>query len=239
MERAAGLKQAEPTGQDAGFVRRAFASIAGRYVLTNHVLSLGIDVLWRRKTARAVADLMPRIVLDLATGSGDLASEIERRCPAGGTTVIGADFSPPMLQQARRRGLRNLIVADAMNLPFADEVADVVTVAFGLRNMASWPDGLREMSRVLRPGGILFVLDFSLPTWQPMRGWHLFYLRKVMPRIAGILTGQRGAYEYLCGSIEKFPAGDAMCRLMKANGFSSAQAEPLSFGIASLYRAVK
>ena len=239
MDHAAGVKQAEPTGQDAGFVRRAFASIAGRYVLTNHVLSFGIDVLWRQKTARAVADLRPRFVLDLATGSGDLASEIEHLCPAASTTVIGADFSPPMLRQARRRGLRNLIVADAMNLPFADEVVDVVTVAFGLRNMASWPGGLREMSRVLKPGGTLFVLDFSLPTWQPMRALHLFYLRKVMPRIAGLLTGQRGAYEYLCGSIEKFPAGEAMCRLMKANGFSSAQSESLSLGIASLYRAVK
>lgn len=227
----------EARGQDAGFVRQAFAAIAGRYVLTNHVLSLGIDVLWRQTTARAVAKLRPSVVLDLATGSGDLAVAIQSRCPAA--KLIGADFSPPMLQEARKRGLRNLIVADAMNLPFAEGTADVVTVAFGLRNMASWADALREMSRVLRPGGSLFVLDFSLPSWQPMRGLHLFYLRQIMPRIAGMLTGQRGAYEYLCGTIEKFPSGQAMCQLMRENGFQGAASRPLSFGIASLYHALK
>lgn len=226
-----------PQGQDAGFVRQAFAAIAGRYVLTNHVLSFGIDVLWRKTTGREVAKLRPTLVLDLATGSGDLAAEIQSRCPAA--TVIGADFSPPMLQEARKRGLQNLVVADAMNLPFADGTADVITVAFGLRNMASWADALQEMSRVLKPGGRLFVLDFSLPSWQPMRGLHLFYLRHIMPRIAGLLTSQRGAYEYLCGTIEKFPAGDAMCRLMRENGFQGAASRPLTFGIASLYHAVK
>ncbi len=239
MDQGAGSTTAAPPpqGQDAGYVRRAFASIAGRYVLTNHVLSLGTDVLWRRRTAREVAALRPSLVLDLATGSGDLAAEIQARCP--GATVVGADFSLPMLMEARKRGLENLMVADAMNLPFADASADVVTVAFGLRNMASWADALREMSRVLRPGGTLFVLDFSLPTWQPMRGLHLFYLRHCMPRIAGIITGEAPAYEYLCGSIEKFPAGAAMCQLMRENGFAGADSTPFTFGIATLYRAVK
>lgn len=224
-------------GQDPSFVRKAFASIAGRYVLTNHVLSLGIDVLWRWRTARAVAALHPGLVLDLATGSGDLAAEVQHRCPEA--KVIGADFSPPMLQEARKRGLQNLIVADAMNLPFADGVADVVTVAFGLRNMASWPAALREMARVLKPGGSLFVLDFSLPAWQPVRALHLFYLRSVMPRIAGLVTGEREAYDYLCGTIEKFPAGEAMCRMIRESGFREARSRALTLGIASLYHAVK
>lgn len=224
-------------GQDAAFVRGAFANIARRYVLTNHVLSFGIDILWRWRTARLVAALQPEIVLDLATGSGDLAAEIKSRCPSA--AVLGADFSPPMLQEARKRGLQQLIVADALNLPIADASADVVTVAFGLRNMGSWPDALREMSRVLRPDASLFVLDFSLPENSLMRKAHLFYLRKIMPLIAGALTGERHAYEYLCKTIELFPSGDAMCCMICQNGFSEAKAFKLSFGIASIYVAKK
>jgi len=232
------MEDGEPRqGQDAEFVRGAFGKIAGRYVLTNHVLSLGIDVLWRKKVAREVAALAPRRVLDLATGSGDLAAAVQEKCPEA--RVLGADFSPPMLQQARQLGLGNLIVADAMNLPVVDGAFDAVTVAFGLRNMACWADALQEMARVLRPGGMLFVLDFSLPALPLLRRAHLFYLRRIMPRIAGILTGERGAYEYLCSSIEKFPSGDAMCGLLRANGFATARAVPLSCGIASLYIAGK
>jgi len=231
------MQEAQVTGQDAGFVRNAFASIAGRYVLTNHVLSLGIDVLWRKTTARRVAELSPSYVLDLATGSGDLAAEIQKRCPDA--YVLGADFSEPMLDQARLRGLKNLVVADATNLQMESDVADVVTVAFGLRNMSSWDGALKEMLRVLKPGGSLFVLDFSLPSWQPLRAAHLFYLRAVMPRIAGLLTGQRAAYEYLCNSIEKFPAGQAMCDLIKSQGFETATHTPLHGGIAALYEARK
>lgn len=224
-------------GQDAAFVRGAFANIARRYVLTNHVLSLGIDILWRWKTVGLVSDLQPELVLDLATGSGDLAAEIERQCPLA--AVLGADFSPPMLQEARKRGLQHLIVADALNLPVADASVDVVTVAFGLRNMGSWTEALREMSRVLQPGGTLFVLDFSLPENALMRKLHLFYLRNIMPLIAGLLTGERHAYEYLCQTIELFPSGDAMCCMICQNGFSEARTIKLSFGIASIYVAVK
>ncbi|CAN5666593.1 bifunctional demethylmenaquinone methyltransferase/2-methoxy-6-polyprenyl-1,4-benzoquinol methylase UbiE [soil metagenome] len=224
-------------GQDAAFVRGAFANIARRYVLTNHVLSLGIDILWRWKTARMVSDLHPEVVLDLATGSGDLAAEIKSRCPHA--AVLGADFSPPMLQEARKRGLQHLIVADALNLPIADASIDVVTVGFGLRNMGSWSEALHEMSRVLRPGASLFVLDFSLPENALMRQLHLFYLRNIMPLIAGALTGERQAYEYLCKTIELFPSGDAMCCMICQNGFSEARAIKLSFGIASIYVAVK
>ena len=223
--------------QDAGFVKQAFAGIARRYVLANHVLSLGIDVLWRRKTACLVAELEPARILDLATGSGDLAETIQAACPQG--WVVGADFSVPMMREAQRRRLHKLVAADGMRLPFREAGFDVVTVAFGLRNMASWPGGLKEMHRVLRPGGSLFVLDFSLPKLPVIRQAYLFYLKHVMPRVAGWITGERAAYEYLCSSIEKFPSGREMEALMISCGFSSVTSYRLSFGIASLYKADK
>ena len=219
--------------QDAGFVRQAFARIAQRYVLANHVLSLGIDILWRRKTGRLVAMLKPRRILDLATGSGDLAMTLQRACPDA--QVLGADFSVPMMRQAQARNWVPLVAADGMALPFKDASFDVVSVAFGLRNMASWPDALAEMRRVLTPGGHLVVLDFSLPMMFPVRPAYLFYLKHLMPRIAGWLTGQREAYEYLCGSVERFPSGSEMEKLIQSCGFAEVRTRRLSSGIASLY----
>jgi len=223
--------------QDAGFVRKAFAGIASRYVLANHVLSLGIDCLWRRTTAKRIAQLQPRRVLDLATGSGDLARAVQQACPEA--RVLGADFSVPMMREAQVRGFHPLVAADGTNLPFQDGVFDVLTVAFGLRNMASWSAALQQMSRVLRPGGTLFVLDFSIPRIPGVRQLYLFYLKHVMPRIAGWITGQREAYVYLCGSIERFPSGRDMEVLICANGFQTARTTRLTFGIASLYEARK
>lgn len=223
--------------QDAEYVRQAFAGIARRYVLTNHVLSLGTDVLWRRTTAKLVARFKPQKVLDLATGSGDLARAIQHSCPAA--LVLGADFSVPMMREAQLRGSTALVAADALNLPFVDESFDVITVAFGLRNMASWPAALGEMHRVLRGGGRLVILDFSLPEGQWLRALYLFYLKRIMPLIAGWLTGRREAYEYLCGSIERFPSGAKMEALLKDSGFESAVTQKLSLGIASLYSAGK
>jgi demethylmenaquinone methyltransferase/2-methoxy-6-polyprenyl-1,4-benzoquinol methylase len=223
--------------QDAGFVRQAFAGIASRYVLANHVLSLGIDCLWRRTTAKRIATLNPQRILDLATGSGDLAQAVQLACPE--SRVLGADFSVPMMREAQARRFHTLIAADGLSLPFQDEVFDVLTVAFGLRNMASWPAALQEMSRVLRPGGRLFVLDFSIPRFPGIRQLYLFYLKQIMPRIAGWITGQREAYVYLCGSIERFPSGRDMEALIGTNGFQSASTTALTFGIASLYEAQK
>ena len=223
--------------QDPVFVRNAFRDIAGRYVLTNHVLSLGIDVLWRNKVAAMVASRNPKRVLDIATGSGDLAETIRGKCPDA--HVVGGDFCQPMMEHARKRGLPDLIVADGMNLPFADGSFDAVTVGFGLRNMASYPDAAAEMARVLAPGGKLYVLDFSLPSFAPLRAAYRFYLHKIMPAIGGLITGKRGAYDYLSGSIEKFPSGQKMVDLLEGNGFRAAQGEQLSFGIAAIYDAEK
>ena len=221
--------------QDPEYVKGAFAEIADRYVVTNHVLSLGIDILWRRKVARIVEKSQPDRVLDVATGSGDLALEIAKRCPAA--EVTGSDFCEPMLEQARRRGLAKTVVADALDLPFADGEFDALSVAFGLRNMADWGAALREMSRVLRPGGLLVVLDFSLPKARPLRAAYRTYLHKVLPKVAGAITGKRDAYEYLGGTIESFPSGDAMLALIEECGFRDAAAKPLSGGIASIYSA--
>ncbi len=223
--------------QDAGFVKQAFAGIAKRYVVTNHVLSMGIDVIWRWYTAKLVASYKPTWVLDLATGSGDLAQAIQKACPDA--KVLGGDFSPPMMMEAQKRGFHQLIAADGLALPVQDEAFDVVTVAFGLRNMASWPKALQEMSRVLKPGGHLVVLDFSLPRLPVLRPMYVFYLEKVMPKLAGAITGQRAAFEYLCRSIESFPSGKDMEALMKTNGFAEATSRPLSLGIATLYSARK
>lgn len=225
--------------QDPQFVQEAFSQISSRYVVTNHVLSLGTDILWRRKVARIVRQFAPRKILDLATGSGDLAMELARVCP--GVHIVGADFCAPMLEEARKRNVPGLelLVADAMNLPFAAGTFDVVTVAFGLRNMASWPKAVAEMARVLTPAGHLVVLDFSLPTLPGLRGGYRFYLHRVLPKIAGFITRQRQAYEYLSASIEQFPSGEAMCALLKENGFTAARAVALNFGVASIYVADK
>jgi len=217
-------------------VRRLFSTIAGRYDLANHLLSAGLDFLWRRRAARLVRGWNPARILDLATGSGDLAIALRAACPR--SVVVGADFCAPMLREARRKGVRDLIAADALRLPFGSAAFDALTVAFGLRNMESWPGALAEMSRVLRPGGHLAVLDFSIPS-APLRWIYRPYLHFVLPRVAAILTGQKSAYEYLGASIETFPCGSAMCELIASAGFSGAACAPLSGGIVSLYSATR
>ena len=213
-----------------------FDGIAPRYDAANHLLSGGIDFYWRWRAARMVANWQARRVLDLATGSGDLALAIQRRIPEA--EVTGADFSSEMLARARAKGLSRTVVADALALPFADGSFDCVTVAFGLRNMADWASALREMSRVLCGGGHLLVLDFSLP--HPLfRPAYRFYLHRCLPALAAAITGRRDAYEYLAASIEEFPSGAAMARLIDANGFAGAEATPLTGGIATMYSAHK
>ncbi|MFM5985676.1 MAG: ubiquinone/menaquinone biosynthesis methyltransferase [Sphaerospermopsis kisseleviana] len=222
--------------QNPAKVRGIFSSIAERYDLANHLLSGGLDFLWRARAVRIVGKWQPRSILDLATGSGDLALAMQKKIPQA--RIIGADFCLPMLQIAARKNLRPLVVADGTNLPFADGSFDAVTVAFGLRNMESWPGGLREMSRILSPGGHLLLLDFSMPR-SPLDAPYRFYLHRVLPKIAGVLTGNRAGYEYLGESIESFPSGEAMCRLIEDNNFRDARALPLAAGIVSIYTASK
>jgi len=222
--------------QDPKYVKNAFSKIADRYVVTNHVLSMGTDILWRKKVGRMVAAWEPKRILDIATGTGDLALELQKRCPDA--EMIGSDFCPEMLEHATRRGVQKTMVVDAMNMPFGDDHTDVLTVAFGLRNMSSYPDALKEMRRVIRPGGHLLVLDFSLPK-KPLSAPYTLYLNKVLPQIAGLLTGERDAYQYLAGSIGDFPSREEMCELIEAQGFKNAKHTPLSCGIAAIYTAEK
>ena len=219
---------------DPAYVHAAFSSIAERYVTANHVLSLGTDVLWRERAVKIISEWKPRNLLDIATGTGDLALAVCRALPE--VEVLGTDFCRPMRDVAVRRGPTRVLEADALHLPLPGASFDAATVAFGLRNMADYAAALREFHRILRPGGHLLVLDFSMPEGLLAPPYRL-YLHHVLPRIAGWLTGNSGAYDYLGDSIEAFPRGEAFCKLLGTAGFRMATSLPLSGGIASIYTA--
>ncbi|HEY5769089.1 MAG TPA: ubiquinone/menaquinone biosynthesis methyltransferase [Terrimicrobium sp.] len=221
--------------QNPRFVCRTFAAIAKRYDIANHLLSGGLDFLWRAKAARIVAGEDPLRILDLATGSGDLARALRKASPRA--AVIGADFCMPMLEVARKKNLPLLVQADGLRLPFREGIFDALTVAFGLRNMASWDGALREMARALRAGGLLLVMDFSLPEFAPLRKIYRLYLHTVLPRFAAAITGNKEAYEYLGSSIESFPRGAQMRELVEGSGFFDFRAQALCFGVATIYTA--
>ena len=221
---------------DAVYVHDAFARIADRYVMTNHVLSCGMDIIWRKIVTARVRKWKPQRLLDVASGTGDLALEIQDQCPQ--CEVIASDFCAEMLAHATNRGVTKTLVADALNLPFADHEFDVITVAFGLRNMADYPAALREMLRVLKPGGRIIILDFSIPGGI-LCGPYRWYLHNVLPRMAGLLTGQKDAYEYLGGSIEQFPSGKQMTDLLETCGFGKTSASPITLGVVTIYEGTR
>jgi demethylmenaquinone methyltransferase / 2-methoxy-6-polyprenyl-1,4-benzoquinol methylase len=214
-----------------------FSAIARRYDLANHTLSCGIDFYWRRRAGDIVVTWRPDKIVDLATGTGDLALALQKRLPDA--EVTGVDFLPEMLELAQRKGVRQTVLADAMKLPFPDTSFDCVTIAFGLRNMENWRGALAEMSRVLRRDGHLLVLEFSLPTKSIVRTIYRFYLHRCLPLLGSLLTRTKSAYDYLGNSIEEFPNGRAMIDLIEANGFRHATLQPLSYGIATIYTAQK
>ncbi|HEY4313466.1 MAG TPA: bifunctional demethylmenaquinone methyltransferase/2-methoxy-6-polyprenyl-1,4-benzoquinol methylase UbiE [Pirellulales bacterium] len=227
-------------------VRRMFGEIAGRYDFLNHLLSLGIDHYWRWRTVRRVPPLSQEPILDLCTGTGDLALAY-LRAGRGTTAVFGADFCHEMLvigeAKARRagaNGLLNFLEADAQRLPLPDDHFQIVCVAFGLRNITDTDLGLREMTRVCRPGGRVAVLEFSQPRWQPFRAVYGWYFRNVLPRIGQALARNRlDAYNYLPESVGEFPSGEALAERMRTAGLHDVRHYPLTLGVATLYVGVK
>ena len=221
-----------------------FARIARRYDVANHLLSGCLDFGWRRKLVAAVRRCLPKSVLDLATGSGDVAFALGDKLSAT-VTITGMDFCQPMLDEAeikKRQSHRYENVTfqqgDGLALPLADDSFDAVTISFGLRNMADRHRALTEMRRVLRPGGHLFVLEFSQP-YRWFRPFYFFYLRRLLPLIAGGITGDRAAYVYLNETIEEFPDHRALSVEICQAGFSTVTARRLTFGAVALHEAQK
>jgi len=220
-------------------VRGMFAEIAPRYDLANRLLSGGIDVLWRRTTVRRAPPPATGAMLDVCCGTGDLALAYAARA-ATGVRIVASDFCRPMLdrgaEKARRSGRPiEWIEADAMALPFDGAEFDLVTVAFGLRNIADTARGLAEMARVTRPGGRLAILEFSLPRSAVIRAGYLWYFRNVLPRLGNALARNGSdAYSYLNQSVEEFPSGERLAALVRSAGFTAVEMTPLTFGIATL-----
>ena len=227
---------------DPKAVNTMFARIAGRYDIANHLLSGGIDYWWRQRLVRAVYDSHAASVLDLATGSGDVVFALADGL-APRVTLLGMDFCQPMLDEAVKKREDNhrwthieFRLGDGMALPLPDASFEAITISFGLRNMVNRAKALQEMRRVLKPDGRLFILEFSQPmVW--FRPFYYTYLKYVLPTVAGIITGDRSAYEYLCGSIEQYPDRIAMSEEIRQAGFNSVRALPLSFGIVALHEA--
>lgn len=225
-------------------VNSMFGRIARRYDRANHVLSCGADFLWRRRLVREAAACEPRQVVDLATGSGDVAFALKSGLPAE-TVITGIDFCAPMLAEAEQKRERDprfrdiqFLQGDILSLPLESEVADVVTIAFGLRNLADRARGLREMHRILRPGGTLLILEFTQPA-RLLRPFYYGYLKHLLPRIAGWISGDRSAYNYLNSSIGAFPAKEALTGEIRAAGFDTVTARGLTGSIVALHRARK
>jgi demethylmenaquinone methyltransferase/2-methoxy-6-polyprenyl-1,4-benzoquinol methylase len=235
-----GARDTESAGKA---VREMFTSIAPRYDLVNHVLSLNTDRFWWWRSARTFDSILQRSdarVLDLCCGTGDMTFALRRRSKPG-TQIVGADFSHAMLQRAAVKGKDSglkWIEADALRLPFPDAHFDLITAAFGFRNLADYDAGLREMLRVLRPGGECGILDFGEPSGLIGRLYRI-YFKRVLPAVGTVISGVQGPYKYLPASVERFPPPEEMLERMRQAGFQHASWTPYTFGVAGLYRGLK
>lgn len=224
----------------AQWVRGMFGRIAPRYDLLNHLLSFNLDKRWRARTVARVAEILDRPgtqVLDLCCGTGDVLLALEERA---GRSLLASDFCHPMLVEARRKigrqGFRTPVFeADALSLPLADASLDLITVAFGFRNLANYESGLQEMLRVLKPGGVAAILEFSQPTNRAFRALYGFFSTSVLPRIGGLVSGSTEAYSYLPESIRKFPGAEQLAENMRGAGFSRVDFECMTGGAVALH----
>ncbi|HYK34375.1 ubiquinone/menaquinone biosynthesis methyltransferase [Alloacidobacterium sp.] len=240
---------AQPAGTSdeqsaARAVREMFDSIAPRYDLLNHVLSMNVDRLWWRRTARKFHDILARpdaTILDICCGTGDMTMALARHRPTNSKPILAADFSHQMLVRGNAKFAGCNIVAieaDALQLPLANDSIDLITTAFGFRNLSNYRAGLEEFHRVLRPGGQFGILDFSEPGGL-LGKLYAFYFRRILPAVGSRISGISGPYAYLPASVHKFPPPAEMLQEMRGAGFSEVLWQSYSFGIAGLYRGVK
>ena len=238
------VKPYRPEGSKKEQVAAMFNAISPKYDALNRILSAGIDQSWRRKTLREIRATGALNVLDVATGTADLALALAKGIP--GSRVVGVDISAGMLEVGRSKvrardleGRVRLDLGDGEQLPYEESSFGAVTVAFGVRNFENLEQGLRDMRRVLEPGGTLAVLEFSQPTAWPLRSLYLFYFKNILPRIGRMVSKDASAYTYLPNSVQAFPYGEAFAAKLREAGFKSVRVRPLTFGIASLYLAIK
>jgi len=231
------------TTYDQAYVRSLFDRIAPRYDFLNHFLSSGFDVLWRNRAIRTLRDHHPKQILDVATGTADLAIEAAKLRPE---MIVGVDLSSEMIrlgeEKIARRGLQALIKlerASAEELPFPDGSFDAVTVAFGMRNFSNLEAGLAQMYRVLRSGGVVMILEFSRPRQVPLKQVYRLYFKRVLPVVGGLISRSREAYEYLPRTVAQFPDGDELLDVLTSIGFTRSRQQSLSCGIATIYTGQK
>ena len=234
---------AEGGAEKRAYVRTVFEQIAPRYDLLNHLLSLNIDRLWRRRALRALGwSAAPEgRYLDLCAGTLDVGAELSRQRGFAGF-IVGADFAVPMLQAGKGKASESVlapVAADAQQLPLANASMQGATVAFGIRNVASLESGLAEVHRVLAPGARFVILEFTTPRSRIVRTLYHFYFHHLLPLIGGVISGHRTAYKYLPRSVAHFPAEPELARLMETVGFTKVGWESLSFGIAAIHVGVK